>query len=64
VTHDSRLLRLPGFANKKYQADFYVESRRKSTETYHLHDFKLHIDSQDSPRRNYDNRVKQNSSLT
>ena len=62
ATDATRVLRLPGFANKKYEADFYVESRRESTETYHLHDFKLHIDSQDSPRRNYDNRVKRNSS--
>jgi hypothetical protein len=51
----------PGFANKKYGADFYVEARRESTETYHLRDFKLHIDSQDSPRRNYDNRAKRES---
>jgi hypothetical protein len=28
------------------------------TETYRLRDFKLHIDSQDSPRHNYDNRGK------
>jgi hypothetical protein len=62
ATDATRVLRVPGFANKKYEADFYVEFRRESTETYHLHDFKLHIDSQDSPRRNYDNRVKRNSS--
>src|SRR6202162_3635309 len=53
ATDATRVLRLPGFANKKYEADFYVEARRESTETYHLHDFKLHIDSQDSPRHNY-----------
>jgi RepB DNA-primase from phage plasmid len=53
ATDATRVLRLPGFANKKYDTDFYVEARRASTETYHLRDFKLHIDSQDSPRHNY-----------
>jgi RepB DNA-primase from phage plasmid len=62
ATDATRVLRVPGFANKKYEADFYVEARRESTETYHLPDFKLHIDSQDSPRRNYYNRAKPQSS--
>jgi hypothetical protein len=59
----TRVLRLPGFANKKYETNFYVEARRESTETYHLRDFKLHIDSQDSPRQNYNNLAKRQSSL-
>lgn len=58
ATDATRVLRLPGFANKKYETNFYVEARRESVETYHLRDFKLHIDSQDSPRHNYDNRAK------
>jgi len=62
ATDAARVLRIPGFANKKYDTDFYVEARRGSTETYHLRDFKLHIDSQDSPRHNYDNRAKRESS--
>src|SRR5258708_3537424 len=61
ATDATRVLRVPGFANKKYETNFYVEARRESTETYHLHDFKLQIDSQDSPRYNYDNRVKRES---
>jgi hypothetical protein len=61
VTDATRVLRLPGFANKKYETDFYVEARRESTETYHLHDFTLHFDSQDSPHPNYDNRAKRES---
>jgi hypothetical protein len=61
ATDATRVLRVPGFANKKYDTNFYVEARRESTETYHLRDFKLHIDSQDSPRRNYDNRAKRDS---
>src|SRR6266436_6245722 len=62
ATDATRVLRLPGFANKKYGADFYVEARRESTDTYHLRDFKLHIDSQDSPRHNYNNRTSRESS--
>jgi hypothetical protein len=53
ATDATRVLRLPGFANKKYGTDFYVEARRESTDTYHLRDFKLHID---------DNRAKRESS--
>jgi hypothetical protein len=62
ATDATRVLRVPGFANKKYETSFYVEARRESTETYHLRDFKLHIDSQDSTRHNYDNRTKRESS--
>ena len=58
ATDATRVLRLPGFANKKYGTDFYVEARKESAEIYHLRDFKLHIDSQDSPRHNYHDRAK------
>jgi hypothetical protein len=61
ATDATRVLRVPGFANKKYDTDFYVEVRRESTETYRLRDFKLHIDSQDSPRHNYNNRANRES---
>lgn len=63
ATDATRVLRVPGFANKKYETNFYVEACRESTETYHLRDFKLQIDSQDSPRHNYDNRTKRETSL-
>jgi hypothetical protein len=36
ATDSTRLLRLPGFANKKYEPDFYVQARTESTQTYHL----------------------------
>lgn len=62
ATDATRVLRVPGFANKKYDTNFYVEARRDSTETYHLRDFKLHIDSQESPRYSYDNRAKREPS--
>jgi hypothetical protein len=61
ATDATRVLRLPGFANKKYETDCYVEARRESTEIYHLRDFKLHIDSHDSPHHSYDNRAKRES---
>ena len=62
ATDATRVLRLPGFANKKYATDFYVEARREVTGICHLRDFKLHIDSQDSPSHNYDIRAKRESS--
>lgn len=63
ATDATRVLRLPGFANKKYGTDFFVEARREATEIYHLRDFKLHIGSQESPRHNYHDRTKRQSSL-
>jgi hypothetical protein len=53
ATDSTRVLRLPGFANKKYDPDFYVQARAESTQTYHLRDFKLQIDSQDAPRHHH-----------
>ena len=58
ATDATRVLRLPGFANKKYGSDFYVEARKDSSETYHLRDFKLHTDAPESPRHHYQSRVK------
>jgi hypothetical protein len=58
ATDATRVLRLPGFANKKYDADFYVEARKDSAETYHLRDFKLHTDAQESPRHRYQTRLR------
>ena len=62
ATDTTRVLRLPGFANKKYQTDFYVEARRESTATYNPRDFELHIDPHDSPSRNYTTHAKRESS--
>jgi len=54
ATDSTRVLRLPGFANKKYEEDFYVQARTGSTQTYHLRDFKLQIDSPDAPRHQHE----------
>jgi hypothetical protein len=64
ATDATRVLRLPGFANKKYQTDFYVQARKHSGETYHLRDFKLHIDAQDSLRQSYHSRQKREAGKT
>jgi len=53
ATDSTRVLRLPGFANKKYEADFYVQARTESTQTYHLRDFKLQFDSQDTAKHHH-----------
>jgi hypothetical protein len=62
ATDSTRVLRLPGFANKKYEADFYVQARTESTQTYHLRDFKLQIDSQDATRHHEEVARRQSSS--
>ena len=50
ATNSTRVLRLPGFANKKYEKDFYVQALAESSQTYNLRDFKLQFDSLDAPR--------------
>lgn len=41
ATDSTRVLRLPGFSNKKYQQDYRVEARELATATYHIADFKV-----------------------
>ena len=41
ATDSARVLRLPGFANKKYDEDFPVTARQQTTQRYHAWDFKL-----------------------
>lgn len=41
ATDSTRVLRLPGFANKKYEHDFPVTARQETAQTYHAWDFKL-----------------------
>src|SRR5436853_5763584 len=47
ATDATRVLRLPGFANKKYETDVYAKARRESAATYNLREFKLHIHPHD-----------------
>lgn len=58
ATDATRVLRLPGFANKKYETNFFVEVRKESAQIYRLRDFKLNIESQDLPRYGDHERAK------
>ena len=48
ATDSTRVLRLPGFANKKYEEDFRVTIHSHTDGTYHPRDFKLRTDPVDS----------------
>jgi hypothetical protein len=61
ATDSTRVLRLPGFANKKYEPDFYVQARAESTQTYNLRDFKLQINAQDAPRHQHEEVARKQS---
>ncbi|MGH9440562.1 MAG: DNA-primase RepB domain-containing protein, partial [Terriglobia bacterium] len=41
ATDSARVLRLPGFFNKKYEQPFRVVAKARSSQTYHLADFTL-----------------------
>ena len=51
ATDATRLLRLPGFANRKYDADFIVQAHHESDAVHHARDFQLQEDSHETPRR-------------
>jgi hypothetical protein len=53
ATDAARVLRLPGFLNKKYDQDFLVSARRLTDRVYHARDFKLKIESLDSGYRQF-----------
>jgi len=48
ATDSTRVLRLPGFANKKYEEDFRVAIYSHTDRTYHPRDFKLRTEPVDS----------------
>lgn len=48
ATDSTRVLRLPGFANKKYEEDFPVAIYSHTDRTYHPRDFKLRTEPLDS----------------
>ncbi|MGD0545448.1 MAG: DNA-primase RepB domain-containing protein [Candidatus Acidiferrales bacterium] len=49
ATDSTRVLRLPGFANRKLSEEFIVGARQESDATYTLRDFTLHEDSPEAP---------------
>ena len=50
ATDSTRVLRLPGFANRKLPEEFIVQARQESDTVYTLRDFTLHEDSPETPR--------------
>ncbi len=51
ATDISRVLRMPGFANRKYNDAFLVRAIQETDAIYHLRDFTIHEDSPEAPRR-------------
>ncbi len=51
ATDISRVLRIPGFANRKYNEAFLVRAIQETDTIYHLRDFTIHEDSPEAPRR-------------
>lgn len=51
ATDSTRVLRLPGFRNRKYDEEFVVQARRESDAVYHARDFQLEEDSPETPCR-------------
>jgi hypothetical protein len=49
ATDSTRVLRLPGFFNRKYEQDTLVRWEKQSDRVNHLADFKLRIEHSDSP---------------
>ena len=50
ATDSTRVLRLPGFANKKYDEQFIVQAHHESNEIYHARDFMVQEDSPETAR--------------
>jgi len=51
ATDSTRVLRLPGFANRKYDAEFIVQAHHESDAVHHARDFQLQEDSPETPHR-------------
>jgi hypothetical protein len=52
----SRVLRLPGFANRKYNELFLVRAIQETDAIYHRHDFAEYEESPEAPRRLSENK--------
>lgn len=50
ATDISRVLRVPGFANRKYDEQFLVRALQETDQIYRLRDFAVYEDSPDAPR--------------
>jgi len=56
ATDSTRVLRLPGFANRKLPEEFIVQARQESDAVYTLRDFAIAEDSPEAPRHSSDYR--------
>ncbi len=50
ATDVSRVLRFPGFTNRKYNEQFVIRVHHELDQVYHLGDFRVQEDSPDAPR--------------
>ena len=51
ATDSTRVLRLPGFLNRKYNAEFEVQAEKHTDRVYHLQDFRLRTEPIESDFR-------------
>jgi hypothetical protein len=51
ATDSTRVLRLPGFINRKYEIEFRVQAEKHSERIYHLQDFRLRTEPVDTDFR-------------
>ena len=61
ATDSTRVLRLPGFANRKLSEEFIVQARQESDAVYTLRDFTIHEDSPETPRHLSDDQERPRS---
>ena len=59
ATDSTRVLRLPGFANRKLPEEFIVQARQESDAVYTLREFTIHEDSPETPRHLSDDQERQ-----
>lgn len=59
ATDSTRVLRLPGFANRKLPEEFIVQARQESDAVYTLRDFVIDQDSPEAPRHFGDYRQRE-----
>ena len=58
ATDSTRVLRLPGFANRKLPEEFIVQARQESDAVYTLRDFTIHEDSPETSRNPSDDQER------
>jgi hypothetical protein len=61
ATDSTRVLRLPGFANRKLPGEFIVQARQESDATHAPRDFTIHEGSPEAPRRLSDDQERPRS---